>query len=151
MTPNNLSLREATIDDIPALLSLLLTSFRRFPLFDILYDPLHTNLDYASDTIYFWHWRLKSSLRNDPSATIIVAEVDNSVEIPLHPPASSEILQIDRDSWDMLRWVNSTAGLSQSTKTNGKTMVGFAVWKWEGIVGDYKEEHCGNLMVKAEG
>jgi hypothetical protein len=149
MTPNNLSLREATTDDIPALLSLLLTSFRRFPLFDILYDPLHTNLDHASDTIYFWRWRLKSLLRNNPSATIVVAEVDNSIDIPLDPPASSEILQIDRDSWAMLRWVNSTAGLSQCTKANGKTVVGFTVWKWEGIVVEYKEGHRGNP--RAEG
>jgi hypothetical protein len=49
----------------------------------------------------------------------------------------------------MLRWVNSTAGLSQCTKPNGRMVVGFAICKWEGIVVEYKEGHRGNP--RAEG
>jgi hypothetical protein len=72
--PPNPTVRPATESDLPALLSLLLTSFRQFPLFSFLYAPLDADLSAARDTVFFWRRRLLRGLL-DPRVSIVVAEV----------------------------------------------------------------------------
>src|SRR5438045_3164372 len=67
------SIRRALESDINAIVALLLTSFRQFPLFDFLYAPLNENFDVAHDTVFFWRRRLLLDLL-DPEVTILVAE-----------------------------------------------------------------------------
>lgn len=118
--PSECTVRCATPSDIPALLSLLLTSFRQFPLFDILYSPIHANIDYARDTVFFWRRRLLLDLLN-PRCTILVA-----VKAVTDQPRTTAV---DAQSSWMLEWVLKE-GLQQVT---GKDMiVGFAIWKVRG-------------------
>ncbi|KIW07781.1 uncharacterized protein PV09_01707 [Verruconis gallopava] len=131
MTAVTVHLREATVDDIPAMLSMLLTSFRRFPLFDYLYAPLHDDVSNASDTLYFWDKRLRKTLW-DPSRTIIVAEGRNC-GLPSEP-REAPTQQIERESWSMLSWINSSQALPLSSSQTVCTPIGFAVWQWKGMV-----------------
>jgi hypothetical protein len=122
------SLRRAEECDIPAILALLLTSFRQFPLFTFLYAPLDHNKDAAHDTIFFWRRRLLLDLL-DPTATILVAEAPES--FPATTLASGDDLdEIEKESWKMLEWVTRKGKLSQSSGvTAGKLVVGFAIWR----------------------
>lgn len=130
MTTHNrrITLRAATRDDIPALLSLILTSFRRFSLFDYLYRPLHENQDYARDTLYIWNGQFLKTLW-DQSARIIVAEVDG-LELPA-TPSSDTLDSVDIDSWEMINWL-ANANLGRRAGGN-KNVVGFAIWRYENI------------------
>jgi len=67
------SIRLARESDLTAILALLLTSFRQFPLFDFLYSPLDEDFDVAHDTVFFWRRRLLLDFL-DPEASVIVAE-----------------------------------------------------------------------------
>jgi hypothetical protein len=127
----SITLREATTEDIPALLSMLLTSFRRFPLFDYLYAPIRTDQANALDTLYFWDKRLRKTLW-DPLSTIIVAEIRdcNLPSAPLEIPTR----QIDQDSWGMLRWIYSSKPFPLSDSSSGTALFGFSIWRWQGVV-----------------
>lgn len=74
MLHTTLSISHATPAHIPALIALLLTSFRQFPLFATLYSPLDENLEFASDATWFWTSRLQLELL-DPQSSVIVAEI----------------------------------------------------------------------------
>jgi hypothetical protein len=122
------SIRRAEESDIPAILALLLTSFRQFPLFTFLYAPLDCNKAAAHDTVFFWRRRLLLNLL-DPAVTVLVAEVPESV------PATTltrgdDVDEVENESWNMLEWVTRNGKLSQSSRlTAGKLVVGFAIWR----------------------
>ncbi|KAH0564756.1 hypothetical protein GP486_001850 [Trichoglossum hirsutum] len=120
------SLRLACERDVPAILALLLTSFRQFPLFDALYAPLRLDLDNAHDTVFFWGRRLLLGLL-DPAVAIVVAEVS----IGLAPTLTTEE-SADGDvaqSWRMLDWIVRNERLSLRSSETGQQIVGFAIWK----------------------
>ena len=134
MMPPTITVRSATESDLPALLSLLLTSFRQFPLFAFLYAPLDTDLSAAKDTIWFWRRRLLLELL-DPGAEIVVAEVEEDPSRKEKPDASARngqlqrLSSVERESWRMLDWINAQGELSQASRTTpGCLVVGFAIW-----------------------
>lgn len=122
------SVRRAEESDIPAILALLLTSFRQFPLFTFLYAPLDRNKAAAHDTVFFWRRRLLLNLL-DPAVTVLVAEVPESV------PAATltrgdDVDVVENESWNMLEWITRNGKLMQSSRlTAGKLVVGFAIWR----------------------
>ena len=121
-------IRDATEDDIPAIVSLVLTSFRQFPLFAYLYSPLTENKDTARDTVYFWGRRVLLDLL-DPASTVHVAEVPNDVAQSTTSPQDSDD-PVEQESWRMLDWVLQNSGLSQASRTtSGYVIVGFTIWK----------------------
>jgi hypothetical protein len=123
------SIRLTTEADIPALLSLLLTSFRQFELFSFLYSPLYTNKEAAHDTIWVWRRRLLIGLL-DPATNIIVAEIDEGISPTLVKREQVEGDGLQEESWRMLEWVTSRGRLSQSSKViPRKVIVGFAIWR----------------------
>jgi hypothetical protein len=123
-----ITVREAEEIDIPAILSLLLTSFRQFPLFSYLYSPLNDNKDCAHDTVFFWRRRVLLDLLN-PTASVVVAEVPKLLS-PIHSPSNGNEDEVELESWRMLEWVLQNRRLSQvSKKTPGSIIVGFAIWK----------------------
>lgn len=113
----------ATEDDIPALLVLLLTSFRQFPLFGFLYVPLDDNIEAARDTIFFWRRRMLLDLL-DPSTDVTIAEVSVNHSCKV---GRAGLSKIEEQSWQMLDWVTHEAHLSQISKTSGNIIVGFAI------------------------
>jgi hypothetical protein len=121
MAPPECTVRVATSSDIPALLSLLLTSFRQFTLFDVLYSPIHVDIDYARDTVFFWRRRLILDLLN-PRCTVLVAEQPVSQQ----PQSVPENVQ----SSQMLAWMEKQ-GLRQ--ESGASRIMGFAIWKIRGI------------------
>lgn len=132
MLSSKARIRLATEADLPAMLSLLLTSFRQFSLFSFLYSPLNTNKDFAFDTIWVWRRRLLLGLL-DPSVSIIVAELDEGVAPTLIKPDGRREPGDDsmvEESWRMLEWVETKGSLSQSSVAEkAKIIVGFAIWK----------------------
>ena len=72
--------RPATAADLPAVETLLLTSYRQFPLFSYLYAPLYRNLDWARDTRFFWRRQFRQALhpflRAKPEAPLPVPSCD---------------------------------------------------------------------------
>lgn len=129
------TVRPATEADIPALLALLLTSFRQFSLFSILYSPLDTNPDLASDTIFFWRRRLLLDLLN-PCVSIIVAELPSDTSSTLTRPHAvdpSAKDDVQAQSWLMLDWASQHSLPQSSSEGSAKpTVVGFAIWKERG-------------------
>jgi hypothetical protein len=135
MASSKTSIRIATEADLPAIISLLLTSFRQFSLFSFLHSPLCTNKDAAFDTIWVWRRRLLLGLL-DPTVSIIVAELDEGVASTL---TKHEVVDdcrevrgysIAEESWRMLNWVETIGSLSQrSAVQNGKIILGFAIWR----------------------
>jgi hypothetical protein len=124
-------IRPATEADLPAILSLLLTSFRQFSLFSFLYSPLDTNKDAAFDTIWVWRRRLLLGLL-DPSVAIIVAEIDEEAPPTLSRTGGEgeEGEEMVEESWRMLEWVKTRGALSQRSTTEKEKMVtGFAIWR----------------------
>lgn len=120
--------RPATEADLPAILSLLLTSFRQFSLFSFLYSPSDTNKDAAFDTIWAWRRRLLLGLL-DPGVAIVVAEIDEEVS-PTLSRTGEEGGEIAEESWKMLEWVKTRGALSQrSTIEKEKMVIGFAIWR----------------------
>lgn len=134
MEPNNLhqsvSIRLAREGDLAAILTLLLTSFRQFPLFDFLYSPLDTNFDFAQDTVYFWRRRLLLDLL-DPEASVIVAEapLDSLVSARVGEP-SSENDPIHQKSTAALDWTERNGLSTRSTFAQDNAIVGFAIWRF---------------------
>ena len=126
MAIKNISIRLATREDIPDVVTLVLTSYRRFPLFDFLYQPLHNDINNANDTLYFWDRRMRKTLL-DPSSRLIVAEIDSSAS---PQESSSDERSADKESWRMVDWLtekNLGTGV-----TSGRIFVGFALWRFEG-------------------
>ena len=127
------TIRDATEDDISAIVSLVLTSFRQFPLFAFLYSPLDNNKDAARDTIFFWSRRVLVDLL-DPTATVQVAELAN-YSLPTVQDADQSNDPIMEESWRMLEWLQRNSRLSQASKSSpGAIIVGFTIWKdWPGV------------------
>ncbi|KAH0537442.1 hypothetical protein FGG08_005750 [Glutinoglossum americanum] len=129
------TLRPAQPRDIPAITTLILTSFRHFPLFDFLYAPLRDNVEYARDTVFFWSRRVRAAVY-DRASTVVVAEV------PLGSLGLAGEGQEEGEgavSWRMLAWTEGEAGLSQVVDGGGggaggasMVVVGFAIWRWKG-------------------
>jgi hypothetical protein len=129
------SIRQAKECDIPAILALLLTSFRQFPLFTFLYVPLDHDKDAAHDTVFFWRRRLLLNIL-DPAVTILVAEVPESFPAAMLT-REGDVDEIEKESWNMLEWVRRKGKLSQSSDVNvGKLIVGFAIWTYRPGHGD---------------
>jgi hypothetical protein len=125
---DRITVRKAEEADIPAISSLVLTSFRQFPLFNFLYSPLYQNIDNAHDTVFFWNRRTLLDLL-DPTANVIVAEAPKSLSIPSACPADEDD-PVELESWRMSEWVAKNRRLSQdSRKSPGKVVVGFAIFK----------------------
>jgi hypothetical protein len=133
MPPPTITIRPATESDLPALLSLLLTSFRQFPLFAFLYAPLDTDLSTAKDTIFFWRRRLLLELL-DPGASIVVAELAEAEGVVGRERGRGGegerlMTDVERESWRMLDWIGARGGLSQGSWARpGWAVVGFAIW-----------------------
>jgi ribosomal protein S18 acetylase RimI-like enzyme len=122
------TIRDATEGDIPAIVSLVLTSFRQFPLFAFLYNPLYNNKDAARDTIFFWSRRVLIDLL-DPTTTVQVAELANDI-LPTARAADQSDDPIAEESWRMLEWLQRNSRLSQASKSSpGAIIVGFTIWK----------------------
>jgi GNAT superfamily N-acetyltransferase len=124
------SIRVATHDDVAAMICLLLTSFRRFPLFDYLYSPLKEDCARAYDTIYFWTRRMRLALL-DPSTMVVVAETFHIEDVAFIP--DDTLNARNRESQNILDWLGKNTTLSQNIVRSGSTVVGFAIWRWEGI------------------
>src|SRR6201995_5306958 len=103
MSTEQVVVRTAIEADIPAMLALLLTSFRQFPLFSYLYSPIAANIEAARDTVFVWRRRLLLEML-DPAAAVFVAEVPDSLEPTQASPGDTDD-QVERDSWHMLDWV----------------------------------------------
>jgi GNAT superfamily N-acetyltransferase len=122
------TIRNATEQDIPAIVSLVLTSFRQFPLFAFLYSPLDDSKDAAHDTIFFWSRRVLVDLL-DPAATVQVAELAHE-SLPTSQAADQSDDPIAEESWRMWEWLQQNSRLSQASKsTPGTLIVGFTIWK----------------------
>lgn len=146
------TLRPATESDLPALLALLLTSFRQFPLFRFLYAPLDSDLSAANDTVFFWRRRLLRELL-DPSVSVVIAEVvddgdggreqrrrghlgggDGEAQGATgdgqqQRQQQQQMTEVEKESWRMLEWVVARGGLSQASMARrGCLVVGFAIW-----------------------
>ena len=126
------TIRPAHSSDIHALLSLLLTSFRQFPLFSHLYPHLRTNKNTAHDTILFWKQRLRLDLQ-DPFVSVLVAEIPETCLASGHVregEAKSDDAVDEEESRRMLEWVQTKGRLSQvSHEREGWLVVGFAIWR----------------------
>ena len=91
----------------------------------------------------------------DPQSSVVVAVAEGQVEIP------------DREEWGgddlserFLEWGREVGGLMQEGQ-EGKTVLGFAIWRWKGMdgedVGESKRRGwvesliglCANLSTKA--
>jgi hypothetical protein len=125
MSKPQVIIRLALQSDIPAILSLFLTSFRQFPLFEYLFSPLNKNLDFAHDAVFHWRRRLIVGLL-DPETSIIIAEA--SAE-QLQPVEGDESDAQYKQAVNTLKWTERH-GLSTTSLTNGKNViVGFAIWR----------------------
>jgi hypothetical protein len=124
------SIRLAQESDLTAVLALLLTSFRQFPLFDFLYSPLNENFDVAHDTVFFWRRRLLLDLL-DPETSVIVAEapLDSLVSARVEEP-DSQADPIYQKSLGALGWTQRNGLSTRSTLTGENVVVGFAVWRF---------------------
>jgi hypothetical protein len=144
MSPLPVALRHAQDGDIPAITSLVLTSFRQFPLFDFLYSPLRENIDNAHDTVFFWSRRVRAAIY-DREATVMVAEVPSS---SLSEHSGEDV----KDSCEMLRWATDSANLSQVHESTGMAVVGFAIWRWKGSsMSTEAQSHHTTLLQRAKG
>jgi hypothetical protein len=115
------ALRVADKGDAPAIISLLLTSFRTIPLFALLYAPLQLNKDNAFDTVYFWSRRVHLAIA-DPSSDVLVAELpitylDNVPEWRNSDGGGNNA------SWQMFEWVQRRARLEQTRLKSGTVVV----------------------------
>lgn len=128
MSLSEIVIRRSARQDIPSLVSLVLTSFRRFPLFDFLYTPLRSDINNARDTIFFWNLRLRKALL-DPSAIIIVAEVPPEW-LPNTP--KDDPRTIDQDSWEVWDWLQSQGKPYSNGGFRENSIAGFALWRWIG-------------------
>jgi hypothetical protein len=125
---NGITVRSAEEADIPAISSLVLTSFRQFPLFNYLYSPLYDDINNAHDTVFFWSRRTLLDLL-DPTANVLVAEVPKTLSVTTTCPVNADD-PVELESWRMLDWVLKKGKLSQeSRKSPDKVVVGFAIWK----------------------
>jgi hypothetical protein len=145
---SNISIRLATEDDIRAILALLLTSFRQFPLFDFLYSPLNDNLNAAHDTVFFWRRRLLLSLF-DPDVSIVVAEAPAS-SLAASANAMTDEEQNDpvfKQSVRAFEWTERNGLLSVSPSSEENAIVGFAIWRFR--AGEKAKAGDGSKKTKA--
>jgi hypothetical protein len=121
------NVRQAREDDLSAILALLLTSFRQFPLFDFLYSPLNKDFSFAQDTLFFWRRRLLLDLL-DPEAAVIVAEAP--VDILTVSAASDDVDTLCQKSLEAQEWTEKNGLSTKSSSTEGCAIVGFAIWRF---------------------
>lgn len=149
------SIRLARKSDLTAILALLLTSFRQFPLFDFLYSPLDENFDVAHDTVFFWRRRLLLDLF-DPEASVIVAEapLDSLVSASAGEP-DSQTDPIYQKSVAALDWTERNGLPTRSTLISENAIVGFAIWRFRsgenGDSHDIKIKHSSSWYEKFKG
>ena len=74
----------------------------------------------------------------DPQSSVVVAVAEGDVEI------------LDREEWGgddlserFLEWGREVGGLTQEGQ-EGKTVLGFAIWRWKGMDGEDMGEGKGN-------
>jgi len=126
------TVRLATESDIPAIIVLLLTSFRQFPLFSRLHAPLSDNLSNAYDTAFFWRHRLLANLL-DYSATVLIAEIDRDCGVQETVTRESS-KSVDKESWEMFDWVGRRPKqFSQIDQVSGKMAIGFVICRSLGV------------------
>jgi hypothetical protein len=138
MISNNVVLRLATKKDVGAIIALLLTSFREFPLFDTLYSPLREHPDYAKDTVFFWGRRVKLALA-DPNSVVLVTEM-NYADAQSIINTSSKSKDENALNCKMLNWCERE-GLKQENSRSGNLVIGFAIWRLR----DWNIKHSFNL------
>jgi hypothetical protein len=129
MSQDNIVLRPATSADIPSLATMVLTSFRRFPLFDLMYTPIRSDISLSRITLFYWNLRLRKALL-DPSAIVVIAELQSPAQLPNQPIDKPETAE-DEESWTMLKWIQ-TQPRYILPRGDGNEVVGFALWRWEG-------------------
>jgi hypothetical protein len=121
------SLRQARNTDVSTITSLVLTSFRQFPLFDYLYSPLREDIDNAHGTLFFWSRRVRAAVY-DAAAMVMVAEV------PFDWITAHEG-ECNKESLEILEWTTKSARLSQAQESTRMTIVGFAISRWKCAAG----------------
>jgi len=127
------SIRLAQESDLTAILALLLTSFRQFPLFDFLYSPLNENFNVARDTVFFWRRRLLLDLL-DPETTVIVAEAPlNNLVSANAGEADGQTDPIYQKSLGALVWTEKNGLSTRSTLNGDNFVIGFAIWRFMGM------------------
>ena len=137
--------RPATIADLPAVLNLLLTSYRQFPLFSYLYAPLYKNLDWARDTRFFWRRQLRLTMLQ-PGATLVIAETD--APLPDNGPhtAKNDGDEV-KESSRMLEWIGAQGQTRVSTQEDDWQVCGWAMWMVRKGCGENRlNDHGGNLQ-----
>lgn len=126
-THASVELRRAEATDVPAIVMLVLTSFRQFPLFSFLYSPLYEDKSRAKDTIRIWKRRVLLDLL-DPATCVVVAELPKCIAATYSLNKNVDDLA-DDESWQMLDWINKTQMLTQSSTNHPDSLiVGFAIW-----------------------
>jgi hypothetical protein len=124
---SGVSVRLAREGDLSAILALLLTSFRQFPLFDFLYSPLDNDFDVAHDTLFFWRRRLLLDLL-DPEAAVIVAEAP--LDCLAVSASSGDDDEVYQKSLKAQEWTEKNGLSTKSSSTKGCSIVGFAIWRF---------------------
>jgi hypothetical protein len=122
--------RGAQERDLDAILALLLTSFRQFPLFDFLYSPLDENFNVARDTVFFWRRRVLLDLL-DPEASVIVAEAP--LDAIVNSASGRGVEENDsmyKKSLVDLDWTEANGLSTVSASTAENVIVGFAIWRF---------------------
>jgi hypothetical protein len=120
------SIRQAKEDDIPAIIALVLTSFRQFPLFDYLYSPLHEDKRKARDTIWIWQRRILRELL-DTTTDVVVAELPASIVPAQHREVEDAV---ELESRSMLDWIRTESTLlRKSRQSRPYQIVGFSIWQ----------------------
>jgi hypothetical protein len=135
-SPFPITIRRATPSDIPALVTLILTSFRQIPTFQALHTPLLTKKSFAHDTVYFWRRRLLLAIL-DSDTNLDVVEVRKDDLTNFDEEDGGRVFGKDiegedhwRQGWNWLFWCRVHAGLSQiSSVDSGKVIVGVAGWR----------------------
>lgn len=124
----SVAVRLASGTDIFAILCLLLTSFRQFPLFSTLYSPLQDDINNARDTLYFWRRRLILDLL-DTSCDVIVAEVPKS---ELQRSEGDLTGEDNKRSTAMLAWLRQHFPQDIEPAGAKTSIAGFAIWRCRG-------------------
>jgi hypothetical protein len=137
MAKDGVNIRPATPQDLSALTTLVVTSYRQFPLFNYLYSPLSVNRNNATDTLWFWRRRILLEML-DPNSRVIVAEADQStltgVSLDHHEDIENhkDAVEVEdprfKESQEMLEWTRRKLGRDPQMTSNGRVIVGFAIW-----------------------
>jgi hypothetical protein len=135
MAKDGAHIRPATPQDLSALTTLVVSSYRQFPLFNYLYSPLNVDRENATDTLWFWRRRILLEML-DTNSRVVVAEVDQSTltrasldqeDIGSHNDTEVEDSDF-KASREMLEWTRQKLGGDPQITSSGRVIVGFAIW-----------------------